>query len=187
MKRPFLLVLFLLGFGFNAFSQPNFLVSCPSEVMMNGLQNYYFVSHQSYLIYTENTSMLKVIVRMNELEDKNSNPLPSQEIEYNTNIEDTNSLIFEGSIDEKKLRPDKLQDAYTFMITGNMKFRGITYVTEVICSYGARMIQNSSQISINLRLEVRKMEIPMYIPLIKQTIDNIELEIVDGTVNMIQN
>jgi hypothetical protein len=49
------------------------------------------------------------------------------------------------------------------------------------------MIRNSSQIALNVDIEVLKMDDPMYIPLIKEMIDNLKIRVVDGTVNMVQN
>lgn len=125
---------------------------------------------------------------MNELKDQYNLPLSVPGIEYNSNIEDTNCLVFEGYVPENKISPgDNIKDNYSFSIAGTVKFRDISYITQVVCSYGGKMIRNSSQVSLNINLEILKMDNPMYIPIIKKTIDNFKLEIIDGTVNMAQN
>jgi hypothetical protein len=188
MRKQIIIFLILAGIGSTAFSQANFLVSCPSEIRMVGVLNHFYISRQSYLIYNANASTLRLLINMNELEPQNSTPQHGQEIEYNTNIEDTNSLIFEGSIPENQIRPNSdLKDTYTFTVVGTIKFRNINYPTQIVCSYGARMIRNNSQVALNLNAEILKMDNPMFIPKIKEYIDNLKIEIIDGTVNMVQN
>lgn len=188
MRKRIIIFLVLVGIGSTAFSQANFLVSCPSEIRMVGMMNHFYVSRQSYLIYNSNGSILKMLINMNELEPQNSLPQNGQEIEYSTNIEDTNSLIFEGIVQEKQIRPESdLKDTYTFTVVGTIKFRNVSYPTQIVCSYGARMIRNNSQVALNLNAEILKMDNPMFIPKIKEYIDNLKIEIIDGTVNMVQN
>ena len=125
---------------------------------------------------------------MYDLKDNSNAKLPGIEVEYNMNILDTNSLIFEGKIDEKKIRPTHhLKDTYTFSITGVVQYKGNTYATQLVCSYGNRMLLNPSQTSINANLEILKMDIPMYVQPIKGMIDNLQIKIEDGTVNMLQH
>jgi len=188
MRKRIFVLLILAGIGSMAFSQTNFLVSCPSEIRMVGVLNHFYISRQSYLIYNSNGSILKVMINMNELEPQNSVPQHGQEIAYSTNIEDTNSLIFEGSVPENLIRPNSdLKDTYTFTVVGTIKFRNISYPTQIVCSYGARMIRNNSQVALNLNAEILKMDNPMFVPKIKEYIDNLKIEIIDGTVNMVQN
>jgi hypothetical protein len=188
MGKRIIILLVLAGIGLPAFTQANFLVSCPSEIRMVGMMNHFYVSRQSYLIYNSNGSILKMMINMNELEPHNSSPQPGQEIEYNTNIEDSNSLVFEGIVPENLIRPTSdLKDTYTFTIVGTIKFRNISYPTQIVCSYGAKMIRNNSQVALNLNAEILKMDNPMFIPKIKEYIDNLKIEIIDGTVNMVQN
>ncbi len=188
MKRLLLLVIFTYVIGFTAYSQPNFLVSCPAEIKMVGVQSHYFVSKRCFLLYYPNNSSFKLAVNMRDLADQSNGPLPGDGIEYNTNIDDTNHLTFEGFIPEDKIWPrDNLKETYTFSITGTVKFRGMEYGTQIVCSYGARMIRNPAQPSINVNVEILKMELPMYIPAIKELIDNLKIKIDDGTVNMVQN
>ena len=125
---------------------------------------------------------------MNDLQSQNNNQLPGPEIEYNTNIEDSNSLIFKGSIPEKTIRPtEKLNDTYTFSVNGELKFGRTTYYTQIVCSYGIHMLRNSSQVSLNVIIDLFKMDTPMFIPAIDKEIDNLQIKIEDGTVNMVQN
>jgi hypothetical protein len=125
---------------------------------------------------------------MYTLQEQNTAPLVANNITYNSNIEDTNSLVFEGSIPEDKMRPkENLKDGYTFPVIGTIKYRELTYTAQVICSYGAKMIRNNSQTSINLNFELLQMSQPMYICLLKELVDNLKVEIIDGTVNMVQN
>lgn len=192
MKRPFLILLFLMGFGTVGHSQSNFLVSCPAELKMNGLQDYFFFSHKCYIIYNTNASNLKIVINMYDLKDKSNAPIKGEEIAYNPNsiLTDTNCLIFDGFIAENKIKPtDNIKEEYTFNITGTVKFRDITYVMQVVCSYGAKMFRNQSQsqVSLNVNLEILKMDYPMYVPAIKAMIDNLKIEIIDGTVNMVSN
>jgi hypothetical protein len=188
MKKPLFICLFLTILGQVSYSQSSFLVSCPSEIRMAGIQSHFYIARQTYLIYKPDASMLRLLINMNHLELQNSGPLQGQEIEYNSNIEDTNSLVFEGSVPENQIRPKSdLKDTYTFTIVGTIKFRGISYPTQIVCSYGARMIRNNSQVALNLNAEILKMDVPMYIPKIKEFIDNLKIEIIDGTVNMVQN
>lgn len=131
-----------------------------------------------------------MVINMYDLKDKHNAPIKGQEIAYNPNsvFTDTNCLIFEGFIAENKIRPtDNIKEYYTFSITGTVKFRDVTYITEIVCSYGAKMIRNQSQVALNINLEILKMDYPMYVPAIKGIIDNLKIEIADGTVNMVEN
>jgi hypothetical protein len=155
---------------------------------MNGKINHFFISHHTYLTYDVNSSTFKVILNMFNLQEQNTAPMPGAEVTYNTNFEDSSYLVFEGSVPESKIRPkESLKDTYTFSVVGNIKYRQFNYPTQIVCSYGARMIRNSSQIALNVDIEVLKMDDPMYIPLIKEMIDNLKIRVVDGTVNMVQN
>lgn len=168
--------------------QNSFLLSCPAELSMNGRINHFFISHHSYLIYNSNSSSLKLIVNMVNLQEQNTTPMPGPEVTYNTNFEDSNHLVFEGSLPENKIRPkESLKDTYTFSIVGNVKYRDVNYPTQIVCSYGSRMIRNNSQIALNVDLEILKMDNPMYVPMIKDMIDNLKIRIFDGSVNMVQN
>jgi hypothetical protein len=133
--------------------------------------------------------MLKLSINMLKLETQNSNTVfPAQDITYNTQIFDSNSFVFEGYIPENKIRPQQdLKDTYTFSIAGTVKYRNLTYSTQVVCSYGERMLRNTEQTAINLNLEMEKLDEPMFIPCIKELIDNIKIEVVNGTVNMVQD
>jgi hypothetical protein len=188
MRKSLLIIVFILVGSLQGFSQPNFLVSCPSEIRMVGMMSHFYISHRSYLLYNSNGSTFKILINMNDLVEQNTAPIKGQEIEYNSNIEDTNSLIFEGIIPEAQIRPESnLKDTYTFTVVGTIKFRNISYPTQIICSYGARMIRNNSQVALNINAEVLKMDNPMFVPKIKEYIDNLKIEIIDGTVNMVQN
>lgn len=188
MRKPLFSALFLLCWGSLSYGQTNLLVSSPTEIKMNGMQNYFFVSHRSYLLYNANSSTLTLVIDMQKLEPQNGNQVPGQDVTYNTNILDSNSLVFEASVSEDKIRPKHdVKDTYTFSITGTLKYKQLTYTTMVVCSYGARMMRNAEQTAINLNLELNKMDEPMYIPLIREMIDNLKIEIIDGTVNMVQN
>lgn len=126
---------------------------------------------------------------MYQLDVQNSNTVfPGQDVNYNTNIFDSNSFVFEGIIPENKLRPQHdLKDTYTFSISGKVSYRNMIYPTMVVCSYGERMLTNNAQTAINLNLEMEKMDNPMFIPLLHEMIDNIKIEVVNGTVNMVQD
>lgn len=157
------------------------------------MNNYFFTSHHSYLLYSANDSKLQMLVNLHNLVDEHSVPMKGQEIEYNTNVlEDTNNLVFTCLVDENQLRPNKpLTDTYTFSLTGTARFRNVDYTTMIVCSYGAKMIRNGSNsnttvVAINVNMEIMKMDNPMYVPVIKSLIDNLKIEIIDGTVNMVQ-
>jgi len=170
------------------YSQSGFWVSCPSEMKLTGRISYFFVARESYITYNPSGSDLKVIINMWKLESQNNAPIPGIDIEFNPQASDTNSLIFEGDIPEEKLRPKTdLNDTYTFTITGTIKYRDISYPTQIVCSYGARMLRNTSQIALNIDIELLKMDQPMYIPRIKEYIDNLRVEVMDGTVNIVQD
>ena len=159
---------------------------------MNGVQSYFFFSHKCYLVYNYNASNFKMVINMYDLKNQSNAPVKGEEITYNPNsvFTDTNCLIFEGFIAENKIRPpDNIKEDYSFNITGSVKFRDFTQVTQLVCSYGAKMIRNQSQsqISLNVNLEILKMDYPMYIPVIKVIIDNLKIEIVDGTVNLVDH
>src|SRR5687767_10910833 len=119
MKRSlsaFTFLCFLTGAGW---SQSSFLVSCPGEIKMEGIQHYFFYTQSCFLIYNANASELKVVINLNDLHEYDKSGLPGQEIEYNANIEDSNSFIFKGSVPEKTIRPmGQLNDTYTFSING---------------------------------------------------------------------
>lgn len=182
------ILVFTIFTGITTFAQSNFWVSCPSELKLTGRINYFFVARETYITYNPSGSDLKVIMNMWKLEAQNNAPIPGIDIEFNPQSADTNSFIFEGDIPEDKLRPKKdLNDTYTFAITGIVKYREVSYPTQIICSYGARMLRNTAQIALNIDIELLKMDQPMYIPRIKEYIDNLRIEIVDGTVNMVQD
>lgn len=174
-------------------AQSNFLISTPAEIRLIGMNSYFFTSHHSYLLYSANDSKLQMLVNLHDLVDEHSVPMRGEEIEYNTNVlEDTNNLVFTCLVEESKLRPTKpITDTYTFSLTGTARFRNVDYITMIVCSYGTKMLRNSSNsnttvVSININMEISKMDNPMYIPVIKNLIDNLKIEIIDGTVNMVQ-
>ena len=129
---------------------------------------------------------------MYDLKKQSNAPIQGEEITYNPNkvFTDTNCLIFEGTITENKIRPpDNIKEDYSFNITGTVKFRDFTHITQLVCSYGAKMIRNQSQslVSLDLNLEILKMDYPIYVPVINGIIDNLKIEIIDGTVNMVDH
>ncbi len=188
MRKALQILAFTIFTVVSNYAQTNFWVSCPSELKLNGRINYFFVARETYITYNPAGSDLKVIINMWKLEAENNAPIPGIDVQFNPQSSDTNSLIFEGDIPEEKLRPKKdLRDTYNFTINGNIKYRNLTYPTQIVCSYGARMLRNTSQIALNINIELAKMDDPMYIPRIKEYIDNLKIEIVDGTVNMIQD
>lgn len=188
MRNSFIIVLFLvLGLQF-ANAQPNFMVSCPAEIKMNGKQSHLFMSHHTYIIYNPNTSILKLVINLFDLQEPNTALVKGEEVSYLTNIEDSNSLVFEGSVPEEKIRPkSSLQDTYTFAVTGTFKYRELTYTNQIVCSYGSRMLRNSSQIALNINFEILQMDYPMFITYLNELIDNIMVKIADGTVNVASN
>lgn len=193
MKRA-LNMIFLIGFlSHFSYSQSNFLVSTPAELKLVGMHSSVFISHHCYLLYNSNDSKLQMIVNMYELIDEHSVPQKGLEIEFDPNVlQDTNNLVFTCLVEEAKIRPNKpITDTYTFSLTGTARFRNVDYTTMIVCSYGAKMLRNNSNnntqvVAINVNMEINRMDNPMYIPALKYLIDNLKVEIVDGTVNMIQ-
>jgi hypothetical protein len=193
MKQALYLMVFFGMFCQTSKAQSNFLISTPAEIRLIGMNNYFFTSHHSYLLYNTNDSKLQMLINLHDLVDEHSVPMQGEEIEYNSNVlDDTNNLVFTCLVEESKLRPTKpLTDTYTFSITGTARYRNVDYITMIVCSYGAKMIRNSSNsntsvVSINVNMEIAKMDNPMYVPVIKNLIDNLKIEIIDGTVNMVQ-
>jgi len=188
MKAALYSLLFGCMAALSTYGQTNFLISTPAEMKLVGMQSYFFISHKSYITYNPDGGTLKIIVNMQELSDPKKEPLKADGIEFNNNvIQDTVNMIFTGSVDPSLMEPGKnVNENYTFTVTGKIDYRGGSYPTQIVCSYGGKMIRSTTVVSLNINLEILKMEVPMFVPFIKNMVDNVMVTIMDGTVNIVQ-
>lgn len=168
-------------------AQNGFLVSCPAEIKLTGMQSHYLISKKSFLLHYHATETFMMVINMNELTKSDAGIMPGDEIKYEINLSDTNFLIFETKIKAEKIRPkENLKDTYTFSLNGEVRFKKQKFYTQIICSYGDRMLNNISQSALNIRLDILKMDQPLFIHAIREYIDNLSVVITNGTVNLNQ-
>lgn len=168
-------------------AQNGFLVSCPAEIKLTGMQSHYLISKKSFLLHFHATETFMMVVNLHELTKMDAGIMPGDEIKSTINLSDTNNLIFETKIKADKIRPkENLKDTYSFSLNGEVRFKKHTFYTQIICSYGSRMLDNISQSALNIHLEILKMDQPIFIHAINEYIDNLSLVITNGTVNLNQ-
>lgn len=169
------------------FAQTGYVVSCPAEIKMVGLQSHYLISKKSFLLHYHSTETFIMVVNLNEFTSIDGGIMPGDEIKSQVNVKDTNNLIFKAQIKSEKIRPkENLKDTYTFSVNGEATFKNQKFYTQIICSYGDRMLNNISQSALNIHMELLKMDQPIFINAINEYIDNLSIVITNGTVNLNQ-
>lgn len=167
--------------------QTDLLVSAFGEFKANGNQPYFLINRKCYMTYRSDSSEFQLFINVGSFLMSELIPSPPGEVNFDQIQQDTSFLTFTGKVEPETIRPSKIiNDTYTFTIKGIAVYKGHSYPVILYCQQGKVMRQSLTAISIDLDMDLLKMDQPIYIPAVKDFVDNLNCKFHDGFVNRLE-